>query len=285
MGKTLDELVLDYRATGEGLDLIFETLTGLIYERPERFGFDGVDDAAEAILRYRQRIRSLPARYEDTGSSFEAYLCSCLRFIARTMMRNRKRRREKELVCERHETWQFEEKLEAGGELVLPPDGERPLAFEGGRLRSRCELSAFRSRLVFLYLKCAWDSSDERTRLVAAVSEVPVDWLAAVTAQALRSLEDERLRFEKLSSRRDRSWGRLRLLEGRLREELDAAGKLRISDALQREKSKLERTRTELSSFRPVVPNSVVARVLGVPKGTVDSGLYYLRRKGLVLKR
>jgi hypothetical protein len=51
--------------------------------------------------------------------------------------------------------------------------------------------------------------------------------------------------------------------------------------SLERERRRFGRALEELGDMRLIVPNSVVARILGVPKGTVDSGLYYLRRRYL----
>jgi hypothetical protein len=47
---------------------------------------------------------------------------------------------------------------------------------------------------------------------------------------------------------------------------------------LERERARCAKAKEELGCLRIVVPNSVVARILGIPKGTVDSGLYYLRK-------
>ncbi len=286
MGTTnIQVLVAAYKKGGEGLEAIYEGIARLLYADPARFGFDGDDDAAEAICRYRKRIRTLATRYIDNGSSFEAYLTSSLRYIARTMRRENRRRKERDAVCERNEVWDYENRsVRAALHPALrgiAEDGE-PLESQVRPLRPRVsstELAAFKNRLVFLYLKCAWESSDEKTRQVANVAGVNEEWLAAATAQSLRSLESERRRHEKLSNRRDRSWGRLRLLEAKLHEEIDITAKSQIEASMIRERIRLERVRGDLRAFRPIVSNSVVARVLGVPKGTVDSGLYYLKKR------
>jgi hypothetical protein len=280
----LHELVAAFQAGLTDRDAVFERIARELYANPLRFGFDSDDDASEALCRYRERIKSLAARYVDKGVPFDAYLSTSLRFIARTLRRERKRRREREQVCEVSESWKAEGILEEGlsscEEVTgLGSPGLAPMPRPGqGRRRSGPEVAAFRSRLVFLYLKCAWDADDEKTRRVARAAAVPEDWLAAATAQSLRALEPERGRFERLSGRRDKYWGRLRLLEARLAAETDVAERQRLAEALKREKTRFENACTRLKSFKPTVPNSIVARILGVPKGTVDSGLYYLKR-------
>ncbi|MBL8965410.1 MAG: hypothetical protein JNG85_00295 [Spirochaetaceae bacterium] len=279
MDEKLQDLVLAFRASGKGREAVLERIAALLYGEPHRFGFDDRDEAAEALERYRERIAGLAERFVDRGTPFEGYLASSLRFLAKSLRRERRKCRERELVCERAESWACEERealrpLGAAGFEGCDDDPAKLLP--QGLTVAR--LNALRSRLVYLYVKCAWEAEDGETRRVAAATGVPLEWLAAATAQARRSLEAERLRYERLSLRRDRSWSRLRLLEGRQAEACDLAERRRVGEAIAKEKLRLESTRRAIKDFHPLVPNSVVARILGIPKGTVDSGLYYLKK-------
>jgi hypothetical protein len=287
--QRLHDLVVSYRHGSIGREAVFERIAGAVLQNPARFGFDGEDDAAEALSRYRERICCLVDRYVDRGVPFDAFLVTSMHFIARTVRRVRRLEREREVVCETSEGWKVEARYEDDMRSVMEAPARSvcrgtlavasTCAARDSRRLSEPELAAFRNRIVFLYLKCAWEADDEKTERVAAAASVPVDWLAAASAQSLRSLEAERIRFERLAERRDRAWGRIRLLEGRLREEADRVARSRMADSLSRERARLERARSELHAFRPVVPNSVVARILGIPKGTVDSGLFYLKKQ------
>ncbi|HET7839709.1 MAG TPA: hypothetical protein VFL04_08110 [Rectinemataceae bacterium] len=275
----LQELVVEYRRSGRGKDAIMERIAAQIYADPCRFGFDGEDEAAEALLHYGHRIAALPDRFVDRGLPFEAYLATSLRFLSRTVRRNGRREAERRLVCERALA-ECPTGEDQGGPDPPSPTALRAAGKMGAGKGKRA--LAFASRLVFLYLKCAWDADDASTRRVAEAAGVDLAWLSSATAQARRSLEDERARCERMTASRNRSWCRIRVLEARLMEETDLPRRIRLQASLERERSHFERAREELRLFRPVVPNSVVARILDVPKGTVDSGLYYLK-KGRVL--
>jgi len=282
---TLHELVHAYHSGAASKTQILERIAELVYRDPRRFGFDDEDDAAEALYRHGRRIASLADRFEDRGLAFDAYLVSSLRFLARTMRRERRRAAEKEFVCEQASAcpscdqsdpfekvslgWWEEEKS------PVPPRSPRAAR----RALPHAEEVAFNSRLVFLALKCAWDIDDELLAHVARASGVEIEWLRAALTQARRSLESERCRYERMAARRNGSWCRLRFLEARLGAEADEGRRRSLLEAIGREKENFERARTEMAAFKPVVPNSVVARILGVPKGTVDSGLYYLKRR------
>ncbi len=276
-GSCLHDLVAEYRRSGNGRDEIMEGIASQVYANPRRFGFDGEDEAADALFRYGRRIASLADRFVDRGLPFDAYLVTSLRFLSRTVRRNRRREAERQRVCERAEAeLGSQEPAEAGPGLCYDPPEE---ADKPGLPRKRGKRAeTFASRLVFLYLKCAWDADDSSTRRVAAAAHVDFDWLNSAIAQARRSLDTERARFERMATGRNRSWCRLRILEARLRDEAELSRRIGLQAAVERERSRFERAREGLRLFRPVVPNSMVARILDVPKGTVDSGLYYFKK-------
>ena len=293
---TLHELVNSYRSGAEPREAVMKRVAELMYKDPSRFGFDSEDDAADALERHGSRIAALADRYEDRGISFDFFLRKNLKYLARTMRRERRLGMERDRVCERacsdYESsiraeesnslprgFRMATRTRSQGRLISPPVLGKPRAL------AEAEIEAFASRLVFLSIKCAWEIDDELAGLIAGVCGVEPDWLGSALAQARRSLESERCHYERLVLRRNGSWCRLRLLESRLRNELDMERKRRDGEAIERERARLERARAELAAFRPIVPNSVVARILGVPKGTVDSGLYYLKRRSRALAR
>ena len=295
----LNDLVRAYHSSGVGRELILERVTALVYETHNKYGFDDEDDAANALLKYRRRILGVIDRFEDRGLPFDVYLASSLRYLARTVRRDRRRILERESVCERASYNEVEYAntdpvvtvpLEIEEEPCANPYSERsangPMVSRRrprarGGLIPRCpvEAAAYSSRLVFLAVKCAWEIDEEGVEYVSTAAGVGRDWLAAAIEQARRSLESERSRVDFLVERRNACWTRLRLLETRLSAEIDHYAKSRLSQTLKKEWMRFNNVREEISAVRPIVPNSVVARILGIPKGTVDSGLYYLRKR------
>jgi hypothetical protein len=296
MGEpTLQELVLSYRSDGKGKERIMERVAALVYSSHAKFGFDDEDDASEALIKHRGRIVRLIDRFEDRGIPFDACLAASLRYLSKTVRRERRQALDRELVCESsldegegmRDAFDEAFPLSGGqwrtgggsGPVLKPTPRRRPRA-RGGAIRcGSTEEAAYSSRLVYLAVKCAWEIDEAGVAQVAASAGVPREWLAAAVEQARRSLEPERSRVERLILRRNTSWCRRRLLEGKLEREADPYRRSKLSMALEREKIRSARIKSELANFRTIVPNSVVARILGVPKGTVDSGLYYLRKR------
>ncbi len=317
--RSLHDLVVAYKS-GEteekaGREAIMERVASMIYKSHAVYGFDDEDAAADALLKYRDRLSKLVDRFQDRGLPFDAYLATSLRFLARTVRRDRKRDAERVLICERAASddspasWPGWDETRGDGR-----NGENPAALEPGncpplrlsmphsapgaalgaapgaapkrRPRSRggclpraASLAARSSRLVFLAVKCAWELDDESVERIADSAGVGRDWLAQAVGQARRSLEPERARRDRLAERRNAAWCRRRLLESRLEIETDPERRERMRASLERESRRFRKAMEELAALRPIVSNSVVARILGVPKGTIDSGLYYLRRR------
>lgn len=292
--STLHDLVRSCRLNGGGRELIMERVAELVYGEHRRYGFDDEDDAAEALMKYRGRISKLIDRFEDRGLSFDAYLASSLRYLARTVRRDKKLKADRELVCERVVASSYGEYEGSGfgerGGMALspkPPSASERLGREKQMRRPRARggslpkpiNAAYSSRLIFLAIKCAWEIDEEGIERVASSSGVSPTWLGAAIEQARRSLVAERERVDHLAQRRNASWCRRRLLEARVAEETDSSRRVRLEGSLAREKERYERIVSEMRALKIIVPNSVVARIVGVPKGTVDSGLYYLRKR------
>jgi hypothetical protein len=260
-----------------------ERVAELVYGDYQRYGFDNEDDAAEALMKYRGRISKLFDHFEDRGLPFDAYLASSLRYLARTVRRDRRLKTDREFVCERLAALPYGEDEGSRSHPSSAPEPvgrrrqkRRPRA-RGGSLPGPAK-AAYSSRLIFLAIKCAWEIDEESIERVAAASGVDPSWLGAAIEQARRSLVSESDRVDHLMQRRNASWCRQRILQARLAEETDQVRRTRLELSLIREKDRYEKVLAEMSQFRIIVPNSIVARILGVPKGTVDSGLYYLRK-------
>ena len=51
--RNLQDLFLAYRSSGKGRELIMERVAALVYNSHAKFGFDDEDDAANALLKFR----------------------------------------------------------------------------------------------------------------------------------------------------------------------------------------------------------------------------------------
>jgi len=274
-----DGRLQEWKGNSEGRTAFFAAVAQALYANPESFGFEGVDEAADALLTHRNRIISLLDRYREQGSTFEGYVATSLRFLAKSSRRKRKRAYERSMACERSidfglqppGEWESEDASVLG--TSIGPENERPTGPSSRRHRR-----ARNTRILFLLMKCAWEAGDREVKIAAEITGMSEVWISTTLAHARRFLEVERCRFERITARRDRSWSAMRIYESRLSEVTIGHERDDLLRSLQRARREYDMALAELKNFRPLVPNSVVARLLKVPKGSVDSGIHYLRK-------
>ncbi len=260
----------------------FHQVTRKVFGNPFRYGFESVDEAAEAFLAYKRRLRSIIVKSETLGPKKEAYLESCLRYLARTVRRDRHRRDF------------FNEVIQASGDLLpsscsepspgweAAQDGEASMGCpESWTLRSKAILGTMKAadkRLLFLAVKCAWEIDDDLAGKIASRLSVPIPWFAMVIHAARLSLESSAARTRERVERRNAAWLRLQMAESMLKS-LGARpeARHRLECRATQCRKNYQRALEDRSGSRLLVSNRTIASVLQVPKGTVDSGLYYLK--------
>jgi len=259
----MDELssdVLRYQATGVGLPSLMERICEFIYWFPSRTREGG--DSAELLLNFMPRIPTLLERYRDTGQSFESYLASSVRWQLRTMAGEQAREniRMTALVAE-GPSWAptgRPEPPDAG------PSGEGP-ALPRGQAR----------RLVYFALKLTERLHEDDYRRVARASGCDTEWLLSCWQRLRAVCRDRRDRQTLFRERRDRAWFKMRCIQYRLQlvlEDDERRAALRQLEKWRRRHGYAVRL---LSRMRCFPTHAEIAEVVGVPKGSVDSSLYY----------
>ncbi|MCX7026328.1 MAG: hypothetical protein NT061_02290 [Spirochaetes bacterium] len=267
--------------------VLFHSLAGDVFAKPRYYGFESSDEAAEAFLCYKVRLRTIIRKSRTISGSSEAYIDSCLRFLAKSVRRNRRKKELCDLVL-----------AASGGSLecqvqALSPDLTEEGCPEGGgcfcELPPSWFLERLRSpekRLLFLSLKCAWEIDDVMAEKVAERVGVPSLWLGGLLHRARASVEGSRECLLRLHERKNALWVKSRLLESQLKDQnLRSEARLRLSRRNNAYQIQYLALQDRISKYKLLVTNKMVAEILKVPKGSVDSGLFYLRTQSLAKKR
>jgi hypothetical protein len=261
--------------------LIMLGLVMKVFANPRRFGFISGDEAAEAFLRYQRRLKSIIKRSETIDGSKEAYIDSCIRYIAKSVQRSLRKKEMVDCVLEfAGETGacmltQMEGDLES---LSVMEEDER--RFIGGIAPSLflARMEASEKRLLYLVIKCAWEMDDEMTEKVARRLGLPVLWLCSMLHMARSSLEPSRLYLARINERINILWLRLRLIEAEQRgDDVRSEQREKLARCSSQCRRRYEVLLERKSRFRLLVSNRVIAEILRIPKGSVDSGLFYLK--------
>lgn len=274
MNKQLDSAVRSYHETGEGFDAIVSDVAIAIYLYPKRNPRCTEEDCAEFLLSFYPRIPALVSRYRDLGSDFKTYLQSCLRWHMRSYICRRLHGVRKERILLQEGCLSCAEI----GEGRIPEENEEPeapfLISPNGRLKNKRNIK----QLIFLVMKCANTIGDPSIEHVAALTGIHRDVIHHLV-EALRismSRRTERIRL--LEERRSRNYFRIRLLREERKNCSVPLHMARLDRKISREQKNYA-TNSRLLARVPKAPShSDIARILGMPKGSVDSGFHYLKK-------
>jgi DNA-directed RNA polymerase specialized sigma24 family protein len=268
--ENLTEKVLAFQRSRSGLRELVTELSPRIYCYPRRkLGWDE-DACGDFYLFFQPRLVRLLSRFKDQGKPFESYLCSVLSWQLKNFARERRRSARGMNISLRL----MEEAPETGPVGIDPPPD--PWDF---RLVGLIENGADRRNLLLLGLKCARFLTEERIGGLSVLCGVSREGLSR-HVEALKTRIEPRLsRLEDFCGRRNRAYSQIMLLESELAEEIDPARRAVLIGRLGKMDGRMKAAMARMSRIMLNPSNREIALELGLPKGTVDSGLYWLKRK------
>ncbi len=275
---TLTELVATYKECGEGFDEIARRMSKVVYDFPRQYrGFDE-DDSGEFLLFMYPRFRRFVEKFHPAGKPFENYFRQCLRWQVKTyatVMRSRRARYTAEKCpglwpdgCVYGEEEVRESESLYGPEFFDRAD-EKPSIADPGR-----------RRMVILALKGCTGMDDEQLEETAKRMGISPSWLVLQRDRLEERLRKKSPRLDVLRHRRNAAYATMVEVQGELSRCIDPRRRAKLAYRLRVHRKRLEGARLLLSRvpWRPT--NEEIAQILGIPKGSVASTLYYLRNQG-----
>ena len=295
--QSMTERVLEVQEATEGLEQVVQSIAELVYRYPAGKPGFAEEDAAEFLIRFYPRIRKLVRQYRQSGASFDRYLYTSLRWQLRTFAAQRTRTRVRlETSTERHTAYEIlghDPYAEPELHSSEPSPALRPAAGTASKTRRPgnrpCALHLVPAgdpadrltpgeaqRLLCFALKSGDRLDAESRERLARVVGCDRAWLDARWNELRLQTVALRARQGKFRARRDRAWFRLRCIEKRLLSALPPERELLLHERA-RWSHRYTRARTELGRTAAGPTHAQIAGILGVARGTVDSGIYKMR--------
>ena len=289
---TLTEDIVRFQETGEGYQKIVDRISLLVYRFPTRRQGFTEEDCAEFLLRFHPRISGLVDRFTPAGFPFESYLQSTLKWQIKSFASARTRGkvhlyagRSNDIAASMHPSLCHERKDPYGSDYprahTVP---EAPVqitakdAPDAGRGYSALK-SCLARRLAMIALKASEHLDEGAYRQLAHTLGCSGDWLVERWQEVRESCVDQRLRRDRYREMRDKTWFRIRCLQMQRRNATDDDERARVDERLACCKRRLERARQLLARMPSGPTHQQIALALGIPKGTVDSGIHYAKRE------
>ena len=275
--ETLNSLVVYYQSTGLGLSEIVKRLSLRIYNYPVGKFRASEDDCGEFYLFFYPRLLRTLKHFQDRGKPFEWYLNSVLRWHYKVYCSRKRKDQTRWAVARNVLFWELPEPG-----LVVPAPSLRsdrgrriiPIDRFGGSRENTC-----RKRILFLALKNARHLDDSAISWISDLTEIEEDHLIAMVERLRASLYKRELRLHKLYGRQNKILTKVFLLQQDLLWEVDPKIKSELAFSLCELGTALRSVQRRIRRVRLHPSNRELAELLQVPKGTIDTSLYWLRRQ------
>ena len=205
--------------------------------------------------------------YRDMGSSFDSYINGLVNGAAREY-----RCREAEHYMTEYVCWQ------AKAEEMMLQENEPEYPDKQKKARIPCKAKP--RHILFLLLKSYHLASDELVKRVAEATGMKNHELKKMIDELKNLRSDKEIEIEDLRGRLQCQHYRCLTYQKRLSAALSGTEYYeRIKERFERSKKRFYTMKKRLGKMRTGASNRMIAELMGIPRGTVDSGLYAIKSR------
>jgi hypothetical protein len=253
--------------------ILMDELSLHVYSYPGRRHSLNEEDWSDFLLGFHGKLQDILISFHYRGPSFWGYLNKVLEWQLLSYYRQAVQFRQAEWICERESIIEYDCSPEAQDFCLLHKISH--ILDNAGFTDFRTD--ALRQRLLILVLKnIVFISEDDY------LSVFPLLGPGSREAGEYRDLllELMKRKFErknKLELKRCENYYKLTLAEKKRSEEIDREALCRFNEKIKLYRRRLNRLDRQINSIPMYPSNEDISEILCLPKGSVDSGLYYLK--------
>ena len=270
--------VLRYQKTGSGFAELVKRIAPLIYNVPKLMRNASEDDCGDFYCYFVPRLSRIIDRFVYSGKEFEVYLNTSMKWQYKSFIAKNAKRSLLHTTVKNSEFWSQDPDY---GDPTLAC--ERPSITQSARSHLGVNTAGvicnpvIARRLLLLTLKASQEITSDTIVQVSELIKVDSSWLIARIQELNTRLTARRERRERLRQRRDRAYFRMCYFQKKISTEVDASRRQNFTRLMRAEREHLANARSVLSRV-PISPtHRDIAAILQIPKGSVDSALYYIR--------
>ena len=274
--------ILHWQKTGEGFQEIMEEIYYLVIRYPmQRYGWPS-DRCCDFYCFFYPRCLILLRYFRYQERSFAALLNNSLNWQLHSFYRSC-RRREQYLRCVQYDCTLAAEEVITGN----PPDTDEECSLEvpeeikiklgiGSDGRAKDEWT--RRRMLIFTLKNAPFLSEAHITALSVITGTSRPKLAGMVARLSGLQEKHRRRLAVFALRMNRAYIEICRIHRSINDSCSCEERQQLLCRLGRVRTRLECAREGRSAVKLSPTNAEIAKILGIPKGSIDSGLYYLKK-------
>ena len=274
----LTKLILDWQESGEGYSELFEEASKFVIEYPRRFYNWDPDSCSDFYLFFYKRLVKLIEGFEYRGISFKALLKNTISWQMTSFYHRSKSSSDKSYCLRYDNIIQAESAFDSEPPrcLKLTPDARKSFKLSGAGKAGNPRLC---KRLLMLTLKNAYYIDDSYIERIAELTGCSRSWLEDAVQELRLRGEKRRQRLETYEIRANKAYLEICRIHRELGLCLEATKQHELRKRLRLVRTRMRRACRGKNSVLLNPTNREIAEVMGIPKGSIDSGLYLLRKE------
>ena len=271
----ITHLVLAHQQLGKFKDILHREIHTIIYDYPRRNYSLPEEDWCEFMLSLQKRIDSLISGFEYRGYSFIAYLNRTLSWQVKSYWCTRKKKQNREWIMERESALRYEEVQEEPRELYSLKEKVLQLVRIKGDTPTRRRV--LRLRLLILLLKNIQFLEEQEFLDCAGDLRFDPREASLWRVSLMNSIQERMGRRNLLVERRNHLYHKITYCEKMKKDIYNDYERALLDERIGRFRRRHCRINEEIRRMSLVPSNREISTLLNIPKGSVDSGLFYLK--------
>jgi len=253
--------------------MLMDELIVHVYSYPGKRHSLNEEDWSDFLLGFHGKMQDILINFRYRGPSFWGYLNKVLEWQLLSYYRQVVQYRQAEWICERESIIEYE---------WIPEQYEFCLLHKINHILDNAGFTDFRTdalrqRLLILVLKNIVFITEDEYFSVFPLLGPSAELAGEYRDLLLESMKRKFDRKKRLELKRCENYCRLTLVEKKRSEEIDLEVQSRFTEKTELYRRRLKRLDRQINSIPMFPSNEDLSELLELPKGSVDSGLFYLR--------
>ena len=273
----LTSLILNWQNTGLGFEELFKDASWIVLEYPRRHYNWEQDQCAEFYLFFYDRLVKLINNFKYQGASFNAILNNTISWQINSFYRQHRVSRKMNYCLRYNSIIEVEEAADAGEcvSLEVTEHARLHLNINNDGVIGDQRLCR---KLLMLVLKNSPYLDDVYINKITEITGCSKAWLTNAVLILRSKCEIRRKRMEVYRLRTNKAYMELCQVHRELGICEGSLERVALIRKIETLKTRLSRAGERKKSVLMTPTNAEVAEIMGIPKGSIDSGLHHLKK-------
>ena len=284
----LTKLLAEYRAGLTARKLLIREISLFVYNYPLKVCRMKEDLCSDFFCFFYPKIERMIDSFKIRDVPFEAYLIKSIRLQLKTFAAHQKEGYLSLSMQKNMIFWPFWERNSdycCSEEEYIYSSAPETVSLLKKRLENSFDLTpegtikdrTLKKRVTMLILKNIFAVRDRNFPFVANLIGRDIPWLEDSRVKLKTAVDKRTSRKRKICERRNFQFCRLYMLHQKIIYEALDREKEELAFRIDKTKSKILQLNNMIDSISQTPTHSDVAKIMNIPKGSIDSGLYYLK--------